>query len=60
MAYNNLSTPMLTPVPGISTPLNLEINLLYCPPEQMLPISISFPLLFLALKLRAVSTQKPS
>ena len=51
---------MLTPVPGISTPLNLEINLLYCPPEQMLPISTSFPLLFVTLKLRLVSTQKPS
>ena len=51
---------MLTPVPGISTPLNLEINLLYCPPEQILPISTSFPFLFFALKFKLVSTQNPS
>ena len=51
---------MLTPVPGISTPLNLEINLLYCPPEHTLPISISLPLLFVVLKFRLVSIQKPS
>ena len=48
------------PVPGMSTPLNLEINLSYCPPEQMLPISTSLPLLFFTLKFKFVSTQKPS
>ena len=47
---------MLIPVPGISTPLNLEINLLYCPPEQILPISTSLPLLLVALKFKFVST----
>ncbi len=45
---------------AISTPLNLEINLLYCPPEHTLPISISLPLLFVVLKFRLVSIQKPS
>ena len=39
---------------------NLDINLMYCPPDQKIPISTSLPLLFFALKLRLDTTQKPS
>ena len=46
------------PVPGTSTPLNLDINFAYPPPEQILPRSTRLPLLFVTLKFRFVSKIK--